>query len=176
MVVAPLIRCSGKRILYQWILKIVEGEMLVNTGRSRMVRNKLSWKYRLILIVWTRWSSPLHNQRIIWEDQIRGWLPLWVSVPKVQTRKKRQGFPLLTLLIKISGIFFGRFNNSPYLGYKIKQVHNEPTEDYFFPIEHITKLMKSESGVWSNFLKLVVNENIRRINKAIIHINEEVKY
>ena len=24
-----------------------------------------------------------------------------------------------------------KFKNSPYLGYKIKQVHNEPTEDFY---------------------------------------------
>ena len=28
--------------------------------------------------------------------------------------------------------FIKKFNNSPYICYKIKQVHSEPTEAYFF--------------------------------------------
>ena len=39
--------------------------------------------------------------------------------------------------------FLKKLNKSPYLGYKSKQVHSEQTEDYFFLIKHITKLMKS---------------------------------
>ena len=35
--------------------------------------------------------------------QIRGLLHLWLSVPNGQTRNKRKGFPLLTLLITTSG-------------------------------------------------------------------------
>ena len=34
--------------------------------------------------------------------------------------------------------FLKKFNNSPYLGSKSKQVHNEPTKAYFFLIKHIT--------------------------------------
>ena len=37
-----------------------------------------------------------------------------------------------------------KFNNAPYIGYKSKQVCNEPTEDYFFLLKYITELMKSE--------------------------------
>ena len=39
--------------------------------------------------------------------------------------------------------FLKRFNSSPYLGLKIKQVHNIATEVYFFPVKYITKIMKS---------------------------------
>ena len=35
--------------------------------------------------------------------------------------------------------------------------------------------MKSERCVWSNSLKLVVNETIQRINKKIIHFNEKIQ-
>ena len=35
-----------------------------------------------------------------------------------------------------------KFNNSPYLSCKIKKVHNEPTQVYFFLMKHITKVMK----------------------------------
>ena len=37
-----------------------------------------------------------------------------------------------------------KFNNSPYLGLKSKQVHNEPTEAYLFLIKQITKLMNNK--------------------------------
>ena len=43
--------------------------------------------------------------------------------------------------------FLKKFNNSPYLGYKSKNIHNEPSETYIFLIKQITKLMKSERHV-----------------------------
>ena len=43
--------------------------------------------------------------------------------------------------------FLKKFNNSPYLGYKSKNIHNEPPETYIFLIKQITKLMKSERHV-----------------------------
>ena len=43
--------------------------------------------------------------------------------------------------------FLKKFNNSLYIGYKIKQVQNEPTQDYFFLIKQITKLMKYKRPV-----------------------------
>ena len=39
------------------------------------------------------------------------------------------------------------FKNSPYLGYKKKQVHNEPTEDYFLLIRQVSKTIKSKKHV-----------------------------
>ena len=62
-----------------------------------------------------------------------------------------------------------RFNNSPYLGYKSKQVHNEPTEAYLFLIKHITKLIKIKRHVriHTNFVKLGVNEKNGHVNKEI---------
>ena len=49
-----------------------------------------------------------------------------------------------------------KLKNSPYLGYKIGQVHNEPTEDYFILIKQINKVMKSKRHVQPNFVKSVV--------------------
>ena len=40
------------------------------------------------------------------------------------------------------------FNKLPYLGYKHKHVYNEPTEAYFYPTKHITKLIKSKRHIW----------------------------
>ena len=62
-----------------------------------------------------------------------------------------------------------KFKNSPYLGYKSKQVHNEPTGDYLFPIKNITKLMKSKRNIQicTNFVKLGVSKIIGHINKKL---------
>ena len=68
-----------------------------------------------------------------------------------------------------------KFNNSPYLGYKNKQVHNEPTEAYPFLIKHISKLIKSYSHVQPNFVKLDVNETIGHVNEAIRHVDESIQ-
>ena len=44
--------------------------------------------------VWTRWESHLQGQNIIWENQERGWLSLWLLRPKqVQRNWKGQGIP-----------------------------------------------------------------------------------
>ena len=40
-----------------------------------------------------------------------------------------------------------KFENSPYLSYKHKQVHNEPTESSFFLIKLITKRIKINGHV-----------------------------
>ena len=77
--------------------------MLGNKLISRMVSSTSPWFSLLSLIVCKRGMSPIQNQRIAWEDQLRGLLPLWVSGPKVQTIHKRQGFPLQTVLIRTSG-------------------------------------------------------------------------
>ena len=35
-----------------------------------------------------------------------------------------------------------KFDNSPSIGYKIKKVHNKPTEAYLLLIKQITKMIK----------------------------------
>ena len=40
-----------------------------------------------------------------------------------------------------------KFNNLPYIGYKKKHIHNEPTESYFLLVKHIYKLLKSKKLV-----------------------------
>ena len=64
--------------------------------------------------------------------------------------------------------FIEAFNNSPYLGYRKKQVHNEPTESYFFLINQFYKIMKSEKQVWlrTKALKSDVDRT-KRVNKTI---------
>ena len=43
--------------------------------------------------------------------------------------------------------FIKEFKNSPYLGYKKKHVHYEPTEAYIFLIKHISNPIKSNKHV-----------------------------
>ena len=73
--------------------------------------------------------------------------------------------------------FLKKFRNSIYLCYESKQVHNETTEDYFFLIKHITKVIKSKRHIiiCSNFVKLGLNKKIRHVNKTIGHVNEAIQ-
>ena len=67
------------------------------------------------------------------------------------------------------------FKNPPYLGYKIKQVYNEPTKASLFLINHITMIMKIKRHfrIHTRFVKLGVNEKIVHVNEAM-H-SEELK-
>ena len=44
--------------------------------------------------------------------------------------------------------FLKEFKTSLYLGYRKKQVHNEPTESYFLLINQFYKIIKSKKHVW----------------------------
>ena len=73
--------------------------------------------------------------------------------------------------------FIKKFNNSPYLGLKSKQVYNEPTKAYLFLIKYITKLMKIQRHIrirTKNF-KSIVNKTIRHAIETIVHINKAVQ-
>ena len=84
-------------------MKIVVIVMLGNTERSRVVASMSPWTSLWNLTVWTIWESHLHIQKIIWEGQERGWLPLWVSRPNQgQRNTKSQG---MTLEISVRKIF-----------------------------------------------------------------------
>ena len=66
--------------------------MLGNTERSRVVASMSPWKSCWNLTVWTIWESHLQSQKLCWEYQERGLLPLLVSISKqVQRNTKRQG-------------------------------------------------------------------------------------
>ena len=71
-----------------------------------------------------------------------------------------------------------KFNSSPFLGFKIKQVHNEPTEAYFFLIKQITKTIIIERSIWQRTkgVKLGVNKIIVHINEKIVHVNKTIGY
>ena len=67
-----------------------------------------------------------------------------------------------------------KISKSPYLGYRSKQVHNEPNEAYLLLIKHINKLIKSESNVRlsTKVIKSIVNEIIVNFNKTVVCINK----
>ena len=67
-----------------------------------------------------------------------------------------------------------KFKNSPYIGWKSKQVYNKPNEAYFFLIKHITNIMKNKRWVQPKILKLGVNKAIRKFNETIGHVNETI--
>ena len=100
--VDPLGRRSGRKTSRQWTWKTAVVTMLGNKGRPRTARSTLPWTSLWVLVVWTRWKSHLNNQIIIWKDQVRGWFPLWVSIPlEGQRKSKKQGYPLMELVLRI---------------------------------------------------------------------------
>ena len=72
--------------------------------------------------------------------------------------------------------FHEAFNNSPYLGYRKKQVHNEPTESYFFLINQFYKIIKSKKHVWIRIkaVKSDVDEK-KRVNKTFGLFNRPIQ-
>ena len=98
-------------------------------------------------------------------------LDLRTKSPK---NKQRARFSITDINKQDFRKLFKKFENSPYLGYKSKQVHNEPIEVYFLLIKHITKLIKSDMNVWlpTNFFKLGINETNEHVNKTIGQVNK----
>ena len=47
---------------------------------------------------------------------------------KIQNKKQKEFFSITDINKQDFRKLLKKFENSPYLGYKIKQVHNEPTE------------------------------------------------
>ena len=81
---------------------------------------------------------------------------------KNSNKKQKEMFAITDITTQDNRKFLKNFKNLPYLDYKSKQVHNEPTEAYLFLIKHITKLMKSDRRVWllANFFNSSVNGKI----------------
>ena len=77
-----------------------------NVSKDRVIKNgekHITLGISLKLVVWRRLKSHLQSQQIIWEDQERGWLPLWVSRTfEGQRKTKIQG---MTLIITVWSIF-----------------------------------------------------------------------
>ena len=71
-------------------------------------------------------------------------LVLWTKIPN---KKKRSRFTITEITNQDFSKLLKKFKNSPYISYKSKQVHNAPTEAYFFIIIIITKQMKIKRNV-----------------------------
>ena len=74
---------------------------------------------------------------------------------KSSNNKQKERFTITDITNQDLRNFLKKFNNSPYLGYKSKQVHNEPTEPYFFPIKSYRNVQ-----LCTNKFKLGVNEKL----------------
>ena len=70
--------------------------------------------------------------------------------------------------------FIKEFKSSPYICYKKKQVHNEPTESYFILINHISKFIKTNKRVWlrTKGVKSDV-DGTKCVNETIGHAKEK---
>ena len=94
---------------------------------------------------------------------------------KRSNKKQNSRFSITDINNQDSRNLLKKFDNSPYLGWKIKQVYNESTETYFFLIKHINELTKSKKHVRPNFVKSGVNETIEHINETTGHVNKEIQ-
>ena len=81
---------------------------------------------------------------------------------KISNNKQWAIFSITGIAYQYFRKLLKNFNNSPYIGYKSKKVHNEPTKVYFFLIKNITHLIKRYKHVpiCNNFVKSGDNETI----------------
>ena len=66
---------------------------------------------------------------------------------KIPNRKQKARFAITEITNQGFRQFLKEFNNSPYLGYKIKQVYNEQTGAYFLLIKWTNKPIKIEMHI-----------------------------
>ena len=69
-------------------------------------------------------------------------------------KKQQARFTITEITKQDFRMLLKKFNNSPALCHNSKQVHNEPTKDYFFLIKHITNSPRHHVG-WKNILLLI---------------------
>ena len=61
--------------------------------------------------------------------------------------------------------------NSPYPGYNKKQIHNKPTEAYFFLIKHIYMLIEIKKHIWISTKRVEYD-----VDGTIGHVNQKIQY
>ena len=96
---------------------------------------------------------------------------------KSPNKKQKARFAITEITKHNLRKFCKKFKNSPYIGYKIKHIHNEPTEDYFLLIKNITKRIKNEIHVWlcNKGVKSGTNETIGNVNEEIGHFKNVIQ-
>ena len=85
---------------------------------------------------------------------------------KIQNKKQKARCSITYTTNQDFRKFLKNFNNSLYLGYKNKWVHNEPTKAYLFLIKQINQLVKSKKHVF-----LLTKGNKLYVKKTIEHVN-----
>ena len=70
-----------------------------------------------------------------------------------------------------------KFDHSSYIGYKSKQVHNEPPDTYFLIIKYSTNIIKIKRHVQTHTkgVKWGINEIIRHVNETVEHVNKRIQ-
>ena len=82
----------------------------------------------------------------MWEDMVRAWIPLWISVPEGCKRtKKWQGLPLLILVFKLLCRYFK--NLKIYLIQDTGGIYPKPTHWGFCLVKQFSKLLKGKKRV-----------------------------
>ena len=94
---------------------------------------------------------------------------------KSSNKKQKERFAITDINNKDFIKLLKKFKNSPYIGWKSKQVYNKPNEAYFFLIKHITNIMKNKRWVQPKILKLGVNKAIRNFNETIGHVKKVIQ-
>ena len=89
---------------------------------------------------------------------------------KIGPNKKQN---LRTTIIEINTQYFRKllkkFNNLPHIGYKNKQVQNEPTEAYFSPVKYIYKLLNSNKHF------LIFTQRVKSEVSGTKHSNKKIQ-
>ena len=78
IMVALLRRRSVKRSPNQWTWEVVGVRMCGNTRKSRTVRISSPWTFLWSLVTCTIGNLNPQDQGIMWENQVWGWLSLWL--------------------------------------------------------------------------------------------------
>ena len=96
---------------------------------------------------------------------------------RISNKKQKSRFSITDITNQDFRKLLKKFKNSPFLCCKSKQVHNQPTEAYFFLIKKTTKLIKTKRHIRIRtiFLKLGINKKIELSNEKIGHVNETIK-
>ena len=67
---------------------------------------------------------------------------------KIPNKKQKTSIYITDITNQYFRNLLKMFNSLPYLCYKKKQIHNEPTEYYLFLIKNISKQIKIKKHVW----------------------------
>ena len=146
--VSPLIRYSGKRSSHWWTWKVFGWR---NFRKHRDIKNveqyiTLDISSKIDFLYKRKFNSS--ESKYYMEIPVKCLTTyLYISI-EMLNKKQKSRFTIADITNQDFRKLLKKFNNSPYLCYKSKQVHNKPTEAHFFQIKHFTKLMKTKRHIW----------------------------